>query len=232
MLESMLGCKPRRLSVGDGPDPYWDKVVLMLNMESDFKDLSLKQRNVSVYNNVDRPKVGRFSNNWSAQPLNTSSGLVAAANDDFVFLSGTDFTIEAWIFTYTSRSYKQIVGQWGGYNAYQMSIYGDTLGWQTPSDGTRYGTTISLNVWHHTAVCRSGNTLRLFLDGILVGEYADGFNYNLNPDLGMGIGKVASQDGFAFMEGYIDEVRITKGIARYLANFTPPSGMFPNFGPV
>jgi hypothetical protein len=45
------------------------------------------------------------------------------------------------------------------------------------------------------------------------------------------VGVVYDNGGYAIdYQGYIDEIRITKGIARYTANFTPPSAAFPDSG--
>lgn len=229
MQEPMLGCRARRARYGTDPDPYWDYVMLLMNMETGFVDLSKKGRVVTKVGSVANPVQSRNSGGMSLQPLDTSSGLVVAGSQDFAYPAGTDFTIEAWMYTYTTRQFKQIVGQWGSTNAYQMSIYGDNFGWETPGGGTRSGTTVTLNSWHHLAVCRQGSTLRLFQNGTKTGEYTDTYNYAFTDAIGLGISKVAPQNGYSAMEAYIDEVRITKGIARYTANFGSPVEMFPNF---
>lgn len=85
--------------------------------------------------------------------------------------------------------------------------------------------TISANTWYHVAVVRySGNT-ELYVNGTNVGvTYADTNNYlDGTPTIGNYLPNPVY--GFA---GYIDDVRITKGIARYTANFTTPTQAFPN----
>jgi hypothetical protein len=82
----------------------------------------------------------------------------------------------------------------------------------------------AINTWHHAALTRSGSSTRLFIDGSQVGSvFVDSSNYTSSmPRVG------ASYDSALPFDGYIDEFRITKGIARYTANFTPPTAPFPD----
>jgi hypothetical protein len=75
--------------------------------------------------------------------------------------------------------------------------------------------------WHHVAICRSGTSLRLFLDGVQQGATATSSNNYTAQTISIGSGP-------NFYNGRLDELRITKGVARYTANFTPPSAAFPN----
>jgi hypothetical protein len=65
----------------------------------------------------------------------------------------------------------------------------------------------------------------LFIDGVLVSSatLAGALTTNANP---VYIG--ARSDGTGALNGRIDDLRITKGVARYTANFTPPTAPFPN----
>lgn len=85
--------------------------------------------------------------------------------------------------------------------------------------------TISANTWYHVAVVRSSGSTKLYVNGTNVGvTYADTNNYlDGTPTIGNYLPNPIY--GFA---GYIDDVRLTKGIARYTANFTPPTQAFPN----
>lgn len=85
--------------------------------------------------------------------------------------------------------------------------------------------TISANTWYHVAVVRSSGSTKLYVNGINVGvTYTDANNY---LDGSPTIGNFLPNPIYGFA-GYIDDVRITKGIARYTANFTPPTQAFPN----
>jgi hypothetical protein len=155
----------------------------------------------------------------------TSSGLVVAGSQDFAFPSGTDFTVEAFVYSTSMTQYKQIIGQWGSTNSYQLALNGGALGWVTPAGqwAPQAPTPLSLNTWHHVAVARAGMVTKLFVDGAVVGTASDNLNYTFNNATGMGIGRVAEQNGYGFYGGAIDEVRVTKGVARYTGPFTPPA---------
>jgi len=88
-------------------------------------------------------------------------------------------------------------------------------------------TALTNNTWIHVAATRASGTLRLFQDGTQVGSAANTVNFT-NSGNGIYIGQ--SSLGTA-MNGYIDDLRITKGYARYTTTFTPPTAAFPNTGP-
>jgi hypothetical protein len=91
------------------------------------------------------------------------------------------------------------------------------------------GGTISTATWTHIAVCRSGTSTKLFISGTQSGStYTDTtvyLNNPLRPVIGINL------TAFYFYNGYIDDLRVTKGIARYTTTFTPPTAAFPNQAP-
>jgi hypothetical protein len=74
--------------------------------------------------------------------------------------------------------------------------------------------------WFHTAIVRSGNTFYLFVDGIL-GNYVTSAQAISDYAAPLEIGRAHPTGGGNF-KGYMDEIRITKGAARWTGNFTPP----------
>jgi hypothetical protein len=89
-------------------------------------------------------------------------------------------------------------------------------------------TALTTGTWIHIAATRASGTLRLFQNGILVGSAANTVDFT-NTGTGVYIGRAS--DSGEEINGYIDELRITKGYARYTANFTPPTEAFLNIGP-
>ena len=73
------------------------------------------------------------------------------------------------------------------------------------------------NVWHHVAVTRAGAVMRLFVDGEILASAEVGTNALVNSGAPMSIGRYpGAATGFA---GYVDEVRILKGCARWTNSF-------------
>ncbi len=74
--------------------------------------------------------------------------------------------------------------------------------------------------FHHLALSYDGTLLRLFSDGILVGsENISGFSVSATTLL-----RDIGQNSF---ECWLDEFRLTEGVARYVSNFTPPTQPHP-----
>lgn len=77
--------------------------------------------------------------------------------------------------------------------------------------------------WTHVAVVRNGNVLTMYLDGVSVGtKDCTGRTYD-SGDNGVKCGRYYGDVDNYYFNGHLDEVRISKGIARWTAPFTPPS---------
>lgn len=158
---------------------------------------------------------------------------------------GTDnFTIEGWFyFTNLGVDLRGLVALGDGangsgpiYNAWSLQYRGSEGSNQiafSRYDGTVYtyetsGVTLVVNTWTHIAACRSGGVLRIFVNGISYYSAANTQNFgaiNTNP-LRVALqyyGPASGYGGPRYWPGYIDDLRITQGFARYTANFTPPA---------
>ena len=138
-----------------------------------------------------------------------------------------NFTIEAWIYptSTTGGSEKTIVSTYtNGYIFYIRNSDGrlqfDKYGVGTIITGS---TAITANVWTYVAVTRSGNTWYIFINGTQDATATSSTTFSNTSTL-----RVAdSGSGTQTFYGYIDDLRITKGLARYTANFTLPTAAFP-----
>jgi Concanavalin A-like lectin/glucanases superfamily len=157
----------------------------------------------------------------------TGDYLSLASNSDFGYGTG-DFTIEMQVYRSASGVTQILIDQrTAAPTNYAPLIFINASNQVVYSDGANTvitgATTVPLNAWSHIAVSRSGTSTRLFLDGVQQGTtYTDTRNYIATPII---IG--ARFDGIqSFFTGHIDELRITKGLARYTAAFTPPVAAF------
>ena len=83
----------------------------------------------------------------------------------------------------------------------------------TPSAGT----------WYHVAVVRTGNTVKTFIDGTQIGSGLDVTGKNITGlSAGVAIGGDLSLGASYYLDGWIDEMRVSKGIARWTTTFSPP----------
>ncbi|NDD93211.1 LamG domain-containing protein, partial [bacterium] len=72
---------------------------------------------------------------------------------------------------------------------------------------------VPLNKWSHVALVRSGSILRFLVNGVERSSTNIGSQDYEYSDYGVTIGSLPNiQESFT---GYLDEVRITKGVARY-----------------
>jgi hypothetical protein len=165
---------------------------------------------------------------------NASTSLSVATNSN-LDLTGT-FTIEGWVYlTGHPSGLNSICGKWGGSNySYLVTLQSSgsmesttlVVYFNEGSTGPSFSfSTPTLNTggWYHIALVRNGNSLLAFLNGTQVGSTQ---SYSGTPATRSGpltIGS-AGEDGHHF-DGFIDDLRITKGIARYTTTFTPPDSV-------
>ena len=106
----------------------------------------------------------------------------------------------------------------------KLYLNGSTLHFGVGNASVRSGGTLSTGTWYHVAVARNGGTTKLFLDGVELGTGADTNDYGSTKPVVVGSDYQASPTE-AF-NGWIDEVRISKGAARFTGAFTPTTGEY------
>jgi hypothetical protein len=154
----------------------------------------------------------------------TGDWLTMPSSPNLILGSG-DFTIEAWLYPGSQPSaFNSIVGA-NSANGPIFNLRGS--GTSTSISLNPFGSgdifnvnyTFTQDTWVHVAVTRAGTSVRLFINGTQTGStVTDSTNFTV------AITSVAMADsGSQVYRGNIDDLRITKGVARYTANFTPPT---------
>jgi hypothetical protein len=159
----------------------------------------------------------------------------AATTDLYAFGVG-DFTIEFWAYLNTTSSSRFFYDgrPSGSGTAFCPTIYwnGSTLEYYVNGNARISGSSLSTGTWYHIAVARSGTSTKMFVNGTQTGStYTDTTTYANTSNRPI-IGGDGNSVGSNSLNGYMDDVRITKGYARYTANFTPPTSAFSDTGPV
>ena len=78
---------------------------------------------------------------------------------------------------------------------------------------------LTANTWQHVAFVRNGTALTVYVNGTAQGSVTYATTLGSKRKLFIGV-----QSGVArWYKGYLDDVRITKGVARYTTNFTAPA---------
>ena len=162
-------------------------------------------------------------------------------NGDYIQLEGMDdryygdFTVEMWVKfnSYNSGSgvpnSRIFVSRQGGNHADNLQLIIDYTGtagsidvWTNTYHITDGTTNIADNNWHHVAVSRQGTSMKLFIDGTQEGSTATTSQSFLFWDTRLGA-RDNTADASTKYTGYMSDVRITKGLARYTSNFTAPT---------
>lgn len=176
---------------------------------------------------------GNANTDTAQKKFGTASGLFDGTGDYVDFADSADwgygtgdFTIDFWIKFNSTSGTQYVYNQTSGASDY-IKIYHDaTHGWQLRvlTGGVvkvSFGETsspISGTSWHHVALVRYGNAWTLYEDGISVATATDADAVGDYGTLRLG----------EYVNGWLDELRVSKGIARWIAGFTVPTQAYGN----
>lgn len=236
-------------------DPLWSLVMLRCTFDSnvfDGSDLSNDHRILgpqggNVGHSPIQKKFGSFSMYSNGVPDNM---IVVQSNatdtgPSGAFAANTEFCLEGWVYP-TANKLQTAFGQYDGNSISTRNIHvGLTSGGKAyaritynyggTSDEILSDSTVSLNTWTHIACTRNSSAIRLFVNGVLQSATLTGFftlafvgDFNrlvLN-------GRRNETTRFDIWQGYIDDIRFTKGsngsgACRYTTTFTPPASALP-----
>ena len=149
-----------------------------------------------------------------------------------------NFTIELWAYFNSVALGQRLIAWDNDSNNFVIAIYTNSngnLAYYVSASGTSWNIaqaktmgSIAINTWYHIALVRNGSTFTPYINGV-AGTETISSDTIYSSTLPFFI--AATGNGTSNFNGYIDDFRITKGYARYTANFTPPSAAFPDTGP-
>lgn len=210
-----------------GVDQFFNNVSLLLPMDESFNDFSNNNFTLTSYGNpIISQDQSKFSS--AAGYFGPSNDYLSAASSSLFGFGTGDFTIEMWIYPQGTSAFQ------GFFNANDYTN-GILMRWHatSQSDSLYINSTYydwqpaihaPVNTWSHIALVRYGGTVKMFVNGVnRIGSATN------NSDIGstaiplIGASAHSTNEGF---NGYINELRVTKGVARYTADFTPPTNKF------
>ena len=193
---------------------------LLLHLDNNFVDVATAK---TVYNTGVTFSNSTYKFGYSGV-FNGSSHFNLDADADFNFGTG-DCTVDFWMNTTNTSS--QYLTDWLTTDLYvglrlilnsddSITFFTESIAGFTTSTGLglRDGN------WHHIALVRNGISIVLYVDGVSKGNTTSSLSFkaNMQPSFGY-----RYYQGDTFFNGYLDEIRVSKGIARWTSNFTPLS---------
>lgn len=220
-------------------DPLWSEVALLLHMEgadasTTFTDSSTNGFTPTQVN--DQAQI-----DTAQKKFGVSSGLFQGNSDRVEFTdatfqninAGSDWTFEGFLRRSATGVYHAIAGSgsiFSGIHRTSFQVFSDDrISYfdtrTTPETSFIKGTTtLAAATWYHFAYVKEGNEIRIYLDGNLeaTGNQTSGKSASNLFAISLNCGPSPS-----YMNGHLDELRLTIGTARYDGNFTPPAAPYP-----
>ena len=223
------------------PDPNFANVSLLINADgladgsTAFVDESNNSHTITAYGDAQVDTAIKKYGTGSMQFNETGGYLQIPYSNAFSFGSG-DFTIEFWCRDISSGALVSLGQSAGGSNSnFSVFTTSNNVQFYTGTGSAWYlrGSAIPLSegVWHHIALVVNAGTFKGYKDGEeITTASVPTIPTTTTHDLTVGSQYTSSgtlPNSGQELIGYIDDLRITKGVARYTANFTPPNKTFP-----
>ena len=156
----------------------------------------------------------------------TATGYQTVTNSTSLQMASGDFTIEGWIYRNASGATHSIMCKGSSTTGWLLQVNSSNqLVWTSTTTALKTSTTtIPATTWTYFAITRSGTTGYMFINGTQEGStFTDSTNYNQSENMFIG----CDRSNLNGLNGYLDDIRITKGVARYTASFSAPTSQFP-----
>lgn len=138
-----------------------------------------------------------------------------------------DFTVEGWVYLSALGVVRGFVSNGSTSTGWTIGVTASNLLTATITTSVITGTTeLFKNTWYHFALVRAGTlggNIKIYLNGVLQATLGGATNTDFNETAaGTPLYIGADRSAAANVLGYMDDIRLTNGVARYTANFTPP----------
>lgn len=205
-------------------DPDFGSVTFLAHFDTDFTDI--KAHPITPFGN---PQISTAQSKFGSASayFGGDSYLQTGATADFAI--GGNFSIECFV-RFNSVGNAPHVFQLGrdDYNRFVVLLLNGRwyLYFSSTNRLVDSGVIATANTWYHVALINTAGTTKLYVDGVSILSATDALpSGNLILQLGY---QAFGNNPNDYLNGYIDEIRITKGIARYTSNFNPPNQPFSN----
>jgi hypothetical protein len=219
-------------------DQYFANVSLLIHGDgsgSNFVDLSGSPKTITAYGNATQSS---DQSKWGGKSIyldGSGDYLTIPVSSAFEF-GTSDFSIEFWARLSSGNNWQRVIGLGQGanaagpYTAWSVALSGNYVRFYRFDDNEYlYDANVQLSQaqWYHIAVTRASGVLKIFVDGTEVGSWSgvNGVSLNRRNEDPVYIGRVIGGMGDAYFSGYIDDLRVTKGVARTI---TVPIGPYPD----
>ena len=212
--------------------PVQNTTVLLNGTSAGIVDATTKNVLETVGDAKISTAVAKFGG--SSMYFDGTGDYLSIPNNINLYVGAGDFTYECWVYptvgSGTMGLISKRVNSTGGYSGANIELSGLNPRILISTNGTSWASTstssisVTQNAWNHVAMTRLDTTVTVWVNGIsgLVTTISGTvFTGTANMTIG-----ARAIDGTGLLTGYMQDVRITKGIARYTANFTPPTSPF------
>ena len=203
--------------------PTANTSLLLLGTNTGIQDATGKNDIITVGSAMTQSNTVKYGT--GALYFDGSTGAITTTTKPYFAFGTNNFTVEYWVYPISWSTGPTVIDFRGTPGTVGFSDYYSTSG--VPNiykEGTgtllTSNTAVSVNTWTHIAYVRNSNTMTIYVNGANTGGVTDTTNWvapSNNATFGAGKGPSL------FFNGYLDDLRVTNGVARYTSNFASPS---------
>ena len=212
-------------------DTNFSSVALLLPFDGNYTDASTNGVTVTVVGSPSfSSSVAKFGESWRTTNGGSNYLTIPGSSLDL----GSTFTVEGWLRSTQVDNTQYVIERRDGAN---QALFELRVGTASPtsvvvrSGGTSrsYSITVNVNTWYHFAIVGDGSNTYLYWDGVQQSTPIAAAGAGSASDGDLYIGRLVASSTNEY-QGYIDDLRITAGVARYSSSFTPPTSAYPTTG--